>query len=40
MRDSLFHIKKSEYTTLQGQIREFLVSAILEGRLDPEEPLP
>ena len=40
MRDSLFHIKKNEYTTLQGQIREFLVSAILEGRLDPEEPLP
>lgn len=40
MRDSLFHIKKTEFSTLQGQIREFLVSAILEGRLDPEEPLP
>ena len=40
MRDSLFHIKKSEYATLQGQIREFLASAILEGRLDPDEPLP
>jgi GntR family transcriptional regulator/MocR family aminotransferase len=40
MRDSLFHIKKTEFSTLQGQIREFLVSAILEGRLDPDEPLP
>ena len=40
MRDSLFHIKKTEFSSLQGQIREFLVSAILEGRLDPEEPLP
>ena len=40
MRDSLFHINKTEYSSLQGQIREFLVSAILEGRLDPDEPLP
>lgn len=40
MRDSLFHIKKTEFSSLQGQIREFLVSAILEGRLDPDEPLP
>jgi GntR family transcriptional regulator/MocR family aminotransferase len=40
MRDSLFHISKSEYTSLQAQIREFLVSAILEGRLDADEPLP
>lgn len=40
MRDSIFHIERSEFSTLQGQIREFLVSAILEGRLDAEEPLP
>ena len=40
MRDSIFHIKRSEFSTLQGQIREFLVSAILEGRLDAREPLP
>jgi GntR family transcriptional regulator/MocR family aminotransferase len=40
MRDSLFHISKSEYASLQAQIREFLVAAILEGRLDPDEPLP
>ncbi len=40
MRDSLFHISKSEYASLQAQIREFLVSAILEGRLAPGETLP
>ena len=40
MRDSLFHIAKGENATLQSQIREVLVSAILEGQLDPDDPLP
>ena len=35
-----FISRRHEFSTLQGQIREFLVSAILEGRLDPDEPLP
>ncbi|MGI9374254.1 MAG: PLP-dependent aminotransferase family protein [Hyphomicrobiales bacterium] len=40
MRDSLFHIQKTDFTSLQAQIRQTLVSAILDGQLDDEEPLP
>ena len=40
MRDTLFHIQKTDFTSLQAQIRQTLVSAILDGQLDDEEPLP
>lgn len=40
MRDTLFHIRKNEVNSLQAQIRETLVSAILDRQLGHEEPLP
>lgn len=40
MRDTLFHIRKSDVSSLQAQIRETLVSAILDRQLGHEEPLP
>ncbi|MCB1378279.1 MAG: PLP-dependent aminotransferase family protein [Alphaproteobacteria bacterium] len=40
MRDWLVHIRRSEYASLQTQIREALVSAILDGQLDRDEPIP
>ncbi len=40
MRDTLFHIQKGEVNSLQAQIRETLVSAILDRQLGHEEPLP
>ncbi|MDD9876560.1 MAG: PLP-dependent aminotransferase family protein [Magnetovibrio sp.] len=40
MRDSLFHLRRVENASLQSQIREMLVSAILEGRIPSGEPLP
>ncbi len=40
MRDWLIHIKRGEYTSLQTQIREALVSAILDKQLDRSEPVP
>ncbi len=40
MRDWLVHIRRSEYSSLQTQIREALVSAILDGQLVREEPIP
>lgn len=40
MRDWLIHIRKTEYATLQAQIREALVSAILDGQLVRDEPIP
>ncbi len=40
MRDWLVHIRRSEYSSLQTQIREALVSAILDGQLSREEPVP
>ena len=40
MRDWLVHIRRSEYSSLQTQIREALVSAILDGQLTREEPIP
>ncbi len=40
MRDWLVHIKKDSYLSLQAQIREALVSAILDGQLDRHEPIP
>ncbi len=40
MRDWLIHIRRDEYSSLQAQIREALVSAILDGQLAQEEPIP
>ena len=40
MRDWLVHIKRSDHASLQTQIREALVSAILDGQLAREEPIP
>ena len=40
MRDWLVHIRRNEHASLQTQIREALVSAILDGQLAREEPIP
>jgi GntR family transcriptional regulator / MocR family aminotransferase len=40
MRDWLIHLRRSEYASLQTQIREALVSAILDRNLDQQEPIP
>jgi GntR family transcriptional regulator / MocR family aminotransferase len=40
MRDWLIHLKRGEYTSLQSQIREALVAAILDKQLDQSEPIP
>ena len=40
MRDSLFHLERVENVSVQSQIRELLVSAILNGQLRAGEPLP
>ncbi|MEZ5926022.1 MAG: PLP-dependent aminotransferase family protein [Hyphomicrobiaceae bacterium] len=40
MRDLLLHLQPSAQTSLQSQIREKLVSAILGGQLSAEERLP
>lgn len=40
MRDSLFHLSRVENASLQTQIREMLVTAILERRIPQGEPLP
>jgi GntR family transcriptional regulator / MocR family aminotransferase len=40
MRDWLFHLKRGEFTSLQSQIREALVAAILDKHLDQSDPIP
>lgn len=40
MRDWLVHIKRNENSTLQSQIREAMVDAILDGQLAGNEPVP
>ncbi len=40
MRDWLVHIRRNEYASLQTQIREALVAAILDGQLARDEPVP
>ncbi len=40
MRDWLVHIRRNQHASLQTQIREALVSAILDGQLAREEPIP
>jgi GntR family transcriptional regulator / MocR family aminotransferase len=40
MRDWLVHIRRNDYASLQTQIREALVGAILDGQLTRDEPIP
>jgi len=40
MRDSLFYLPRVKNISIQSQIREMLVSAILGGQLPPDMPLP
>ena len=40
MRYSLFHVERDTSKTLQAQIREMLVSAMLAGQLAPGAPVP
>jgi GntR family transcriptional regulator / MocR family aminotransferase len=40
MRDTLFHFERTENSSIQSQIREMLVSAILNGQLPSRMPLP
>ncbi|MFZ1813189.1 MAG: PLP-dependent aminotransferase family protein [Rhizobiaceae bacterium] len=40
MRYSLFHVERMETATLQAQIREMLVTAMLAGQLPPDSPIP
>ena len=40
MRDWLVHIKRNEFSTLQSQIRQAMVTAILDGQLEANEPVP
>lgn len=40
MRDTLFHLERVENVSIQSQIREMLVSAILGSQLAPGEALP
>jgi GntR family transcriptional regulator/MocR family aminotransferase len=40
VRDSLFQLHRVENVSIQSQIREMLVSAILDGQLPSNTPLP
>jgi GntR family transcriptional regulator/MocR family aminotransferase len=40
MRDALFHLPRVENVSIQSQIREMMVTAILNGQLESGEPLP
>ncbi len=40
MRDWLIHIRRGEYASLQAQIREALVAAILDRQIDQAEAIP
>lgn len=40
MRDEFFHLRHDGETTLQAQLRQMLVSAILQGQIPKGEPLP
>ncbi len=40
MRDALYHLERTEATTLQSQIRQALVSAVLDGQLAAGSPVP
>ncbi len=40
MREFMFHLKSAEGDTLQTQLRQQLLGAILDGQLAPGQPLP
>lgn len=40
MRESLFQVERQEMTSLQVQIREMLVSAMLSGQMPASSPIP
>ena len=40
MRDWLIKIRRHDHSSLQTQIRESLVAAILDGQLERDEPVP
>lgn len=40
MRDALFHLRRADNVSLQSQIRETLVTAILGGQIPSHEPIP
>lgn len=40
MRDSLFQVERKEMTSLQAQIRQMLVSAMLSGQMAAGSPIP
>ena len=40
LRDAIFHVDPVKLTTLQSQIRETLVSAILSGQIPADAPVP
>lgn len=40
MRDTLFHVERLDFTTLQAQIREMLVTAMLSGQMPVGSPIP
>lgn len=40
MRDALFHLRRDGKSSLQMQLREMLVSAILQGQIPTGSPLP
>jgi GntR family transcriptional regulator / MocR family aminotransferase len=40
VRDAIFHVDPVKLTTLQSQIRETLVSAILSGQIPADAPVP
>ena len=40
MRDALFHLRRVDNVSLQSQIRETLVTAILGGQIPCQEPIP
>jgi len=40
MRDQLFHLRREAGSSIQAQIREMLVSAILSGQMPGGDPLP
>jgi len=40
MRDALYHVERSESATLQSQIRQVLIDAVLAGQVPPGDPIP
>lgn len=40
MREQLFYLSRDSATSLQGQLREHLVKAILDGHIPPGRPVP